>query len=234
MERIYCVEDDESIRELTLYALRSSGFEVQGFERGSEFFAAAKIAKPDLLLLDIMLPDEDGLSILARIRADAELARLPVILLTAKSTEFDKVKGLDSGADDYVAKPFGVMELLSRVRAVLRRTMSEPESKQNILESDGISVDMARRVAHVDGTEVVLTYKEFELLAFLLRNRDLALSRDKLMEAVWGFDFEGESRTVDMHIKSLRQKLGNRGDCIQTVRGVGYKLTLTAGKEEHL
>ncbi len=222
MDRIYCVEDDEAIRELTLYALRSSGYEAEGFEKGSDFFEAASKAVPNLVLLDIMLPEEDGLSILRRIRETSAMAGTPVIMLTAKTSEYDKVKGLDSGADDYVTKPFGVMELLSRVKAVLRRTQGPAQGE--ILTLGGLTVDIPRRVVTLGEREIALTYKEFELLVFLLRNQGLALSRDRLMEAVWGFDFEGESRTVDMHIKSLRQKLGEYGENIQTVRGVGYKI----------
>lgn len=222
MDRIYCVEDDEAIRELTLYALRSSGYEAEGFEKGSDFFEAASKAVPNLVLLDIMLPEEDGLSILRRIHETLAMAGTPVIMLTAKTSEYDKVKGLDSGADDYVTKPFGVMELLSRVKAVLRRAQGPAQGE--ILTLGGLTVDIPRRVVALGEREIALTYKEFELLVFLLRNQGLALSRDRLMEAVWGFDFEGESRTVDMHIKSLRQKLGEYGENIQTVRGVGYKI----------
>lgn len=224
MPKIYCVEDDESIRELILYALCSSEFEAVGFQSGEEMFEALKKnGPPSLLLLDIMLPGEDGLSVLTRLRHAPATQTLPVILLTAKSAEYDKVKGLDLGADDYMAKPFGVMELLSRVRAVLRRTGVEQSA--DILSDCGVSLDFERREVVVNGQKCPLTYKEFELLAHLMRNRGIVLSRSRLMDAVWGFDFEGESRTVDMHVKTLRQKLEAAGapKVIQTVRSVGYK-----------
>lgn len=223
MERIYCVEDDESIRELVLYALRSGGYETAGFEDATGLWGALREQPaPTLILLDIMLPGEDGLSILKNLRDNAATASIPVIMVTAKAAEYDRVKGLDGGADDYITKPFGVMELMSRVRAVLRRVNHSfaPET----LAIEDIAVDISRRVVTVAGEEVALTFKEFELLSYLIRNSELVLSREKLMEAVWGFDFEGESRTVDVHIKSLRQKLGSAGELIQTVRGVGYKI----------
>lgn len=227
MAVIYLVEDDESIRELEAYALENSGFSVSGFNCGADFFAACKFAAnkgqmPDMVLLDIMLPGDDGLKILKMLRENEVTKRLPVILITAKSTELDKVKGLDLGADDYIAKPFGVMELISRVKAVLRRT--ENREKKVRLEYQGITLDEERRLVMADGKECQLTYKEFELLKYLLRNRGIVLSREKIMELIWGYDFEGESRTVDMHIKTLRQKLGVYGTVIKTVRNVGYKL----------
>lgn len=221
--RIYLVEDDENIRELVLYALRGAGFEALGFDEARPFWKAAGGCLPDLVLLDIMLPGEDGLALLSRMKRDSRLEQVPVIMLTAKGSEYDKVKGLDMGADDYIAKPFGVMELLSRIRAVLRRAGLRPHEAPP-LQWDGIALDEARRTVAVDGVPVTLTYKEFELLAFLIRNAGIVLSRERIMERVWGFDFEGESRTVDMHIKSLRQKLGDGGKSIQTVRSVGYRL----------
>ncbi len=223
METIYCVEDDENIRELVLYALSSSGYAGQGFPEGESFLRAVEHSPPDLALLDIMLPGQSGLDILRCLREEPATARLPVIMLTAKTSEYDRVKGLDSGADDYISKPFGVMELLSRIRAVLRRVEKAPAD--GLLTAGRLTVDPARRTVTDGDRAIALTFKEFELLACLLRNRELVLTREKLMELVWGFDFEGESRTVDMHIKSLRQKLGPLGELIQTVRGVGYKLS---------
>ena len=225
MEKIYCVEDDENIRELVLYALGSSGYQGKGFADGQSLGEAVSKEQPDLVLLDIMLPGESGLDLLKWLREDPATASLPVIMLTAKASEYDRVKGLDSGADDYITKPFGVMELLSRIRAVLRRARKQPEAPQTQrLTAGSLTVDTGRRTVTDGEREISLTYKEFELLCCLLRNRELVLTREKLMETVWGFDFEGESRTVDMHIKSLRQKLGPLGEMIQTVRGVGYKL----------
>ena len=225
MEKIYCVEDDENIRELVLYALGSSGFQGKGFPDGQSFREAVAKELPDLVLLDIMLPGESGLELLGWLRGTPETAALPVIMLTAKASEYDRVKGLDGGADDYITKPFGVMELLSRIRAVLRRAGRQADAPQTQrLTAGRLTVDTGRRTVTDGEREISLTFKEFELLCCLLRNRELVLTREKLMETVWGFDFEGESRTVDMHIKSLRQKLGPLGEMIQTVRGVGYKL----------
>ena len=220
---VYLVEDDESIRELVLYALKNSGFEAEGFGEGGPFWKAVEARPPALALLDIMLPGEDGLRLLRRLRADPRTERLPVILLTARSAEYDKVKGLDLGADDYVTKPFGVMELLSRVRAVLRRT-SPGEERQPVLRACGIELCVDRRTVTAGGAPVSLTYKEFELLQLLMQNAGIVLTRERVMERVWGYDYAGESRTVDMHIKSLRHKLGGCGAAIRTVRGVGYKL----------
>ena len=220
--RVYLVEDDESIRELVLYALASSGYEARGFERADAFWEACDALAPSLVLLDIMLPGDDGLAILRRMKESVRTADIPVIMLTARATEYDKVRGLDAGADDYVTKPFGVMELLSRVRAVLRR--AGPGEEPAPLLYGEVSLDPGRRAVTAAGEPVALTYKEFELLAFLLKNQGLVLTREKIMERVWGFDYEGESRTVDMHIKSLRHKLGACGEIIRTVRGVGYKI----------
>ena len=220
MRKVFIVEDDADIREIVLYALRSAGFEAQGFEKSSEFWPALEKSLPDLLLLDIMLPGEDGLSILKKLRGDIRTRALPVIMLTAKGSEFDKVKGLDAGADDYIAKPFGVMELISRVNALLRRTGHHADT----LVYHNIMLDSARRFVAIDGESVNLTYKEYELLYFLLLNAGIVMSRDKILGAVWGWDFEGESRTLDMHVRTLRQKLGPAGEHIKTVRNVGYRL----------
>jgi two-component system alkaline phosphatase synthesis response regulator PhoP len=226
MQKILIVEDDESIREIVIYALRSAGYDAAGFESGDGLFAALDQGV-SLILLDVMLPGQDGLGILKTLRASAKTKALPVIMLTAKGSELDKVKGLDFGADDYITKPFGVMELISRVGAVLRRSGGKQEENER-LTSAGILLDKARRVVTVGGEAVNLTYKEYELLYYLMLNRGLALSREQIMREVWGFDFEGESRTLDMHIRTLRRKLGAEGERIQTVRNVGYKLT-----EEH-
>lgn len=220
MSKIFIVEDDENIRELIIYALNSNGFEAIGFECSSDFWCEIKNDTPLIVILDIMLPDEDGISILKRLKQ--EYKTLPIIMLTAKSSEYDKVKGLDLGADDYITKPFSVLELISRTRAVLRRSTNETSG--NIIVFNSIAIDIERHIATADGNVLALTYKEFELLVYLLQNKDIVLSRDKIMEKVWGFDFEGESRTVDMHIKTLRQKLCDSGDLIKTIRGVGYKI----------
>ena len=224
MTKIYIIEDDENIREIVIYALKAAGFEATGFETGTDFFAALQTEVPALALLDIMLPGEDGLSMLKRLRSANTTQGLPVIMLTAKNSEFDKIKGLDMGADDYIAKPFGVMELISRVNAVLRRSGGERKEIVTWLEVGDIFLDNARREVRVNGQKINLTYKEYELLYYLVLNEGLVLSRDKIMEAVWGYDFGGESRTVDMHVKTLRQKLGAAGELIKTVRSVGYKL----------
>lgn len=222
MQNIYCVEDDQNIRDLVVYALGTAGFGAKGFEKSSELYEEMKKELPVLILLDIMLPEEDGMQILRHIRSDMTTRNIPVIMLTAKSAEFDKVMGLDSGADDYITKPFGVMEMISRVKAVLRRAGSVSEETRLVL--GGIILDAESHVVTVNGERVAFTYKEFELLQYLMKNEGIVLTRDKLMSAVWGFDFEGESRTVDMHIKTLRQKLGSCGSMIETVRGVGYKI----------
>ena len=221
-QMIYCVEDDMNIRELVAYALKTSGFEAIGFENAAEFYKGLKDGSPDLILLDIMLPDEDGISILKKLRAKNEYKDIPVIMLTAKSTEYDKVKGLDVGADDYVTKPFGVMELISRIKAVLRRSQKSISTDMMVLGD--IRLDIQKHEVTVSGKEVILTYKEFELLTYLMKNQGIVLSRDKILEVIWNYDYEGESRTVDVHIGSLRQKLGASGNMIETVRGVGYKM----------
>lgn len=221
MSTIYIVEDDENIREIVIYALKSVGFEARGFDGGAAFYDALKNKPPDLVLLDIMMPGDDGLIILRQLRNNARYKGLPVIMLTAKGSEYDKVKGLDAGADDYIAKPFGVMEIISRINAVLRRS---GDRQAGNLTVGGIVLDDSRRAVTAGGVNTPLTYKEYELLHYLMINAGLVLSRQKLLEAVWGYDFEGESRTVDMHIKTLRQKLGPCGEFIKTVRNVGYRL----------
>lgn len=217
---IYLLEDDDNIRDFTTYALKSSGMEVQGFALPSQFRAAMAKQLPQLVLLDIMLPEEDGLSILRWLKESEATAHLPVIMLTAKSTEYDKVLGLDSGADDYVAKPFGVMELLSRIRAVLRRAAKPIAS--DLLQMGTVALDSKRHTVTVAGALVALTCKEFDLLELLMRNQGLVMSRDRILQSVWGYDYVGESRTVDVHIRMLRAKLGDGGNIIETVRGVGY------------
>lgn len=223
MPLIYIVEDDEDIRELSIYALRGAGFECEGFESAADFQAALSEKRPDLALLDIMLPGEDGLSVLRKLRAGSRFSSLPVIMLTAKGSEADKVKGLNLGADDYVSKPFGVTELTARINAVLRRAGAAPREEEGLSFRD-LELNEERREVKVEGEPVQLTYREFELLRYLLLNCGIVLSRNKLMDSVWGYDYAGESRTVDMHIKSLRQKLGSAGDYIKTVRNVGYKI----------
>jgi two-component system alkaline phosphatase synthesis response regulator PhoP len=218
---IYTIEDEDNIRELLLYALKNAGFNAVGFSDGRSFFAAKEL--PDLILLDILLPGEDGVSILKKIRNNPATEKIPVIMLTAKGTEYDKIKGLDTGADDYITKPFSVMEVISRIKAVLRRA-------QNIEKNDELTVgkivlNTEKRLVTAGGNEVILTYKEFELLFYLMRNKGVVMSRDKILIQLWGYDYDGENRTVDMHIKTLRQKLGSAGDCIKTIRNIGYKIT---------
>ena len=220
---IYIVEDDLDIREMESYALTSSGYEVTACASGAEFFEKLPAAAPRLVLLDIMLPGEDGLAILFRLRADPETADVPVIMVTAKTSEIDKVRGLDQGADDYVTKPFGVMELVSRVKALLRRSAPR-EDEHDKLISDGIVIDCDKHTVTVDGVLTELTFKEYELLCALMESKGIVQSREKLINTVWGYDFAGETRTVDMHIKTLRRKLGESGRKIVTVRNVGYRL----------
>ena len=220
---IYLVEDDDSIRELVLYTLHTTGFEAEGFRNAADFWQALEKELPQLVLLDIMLPAEAGLHILKRLRAGAETADLPVMMLTAKSSEYDRVVGLDSGADDYMPKPFGMMELVSRVRALLRRA-AKPAAEDKLFTAGSLAVDVKRRAVTVDGEPVILTYKEFELLCYLLENRGVVLSRDQILTKIWDYNYSGETRTVDVHIRTLRQKLGDAGALIETVRGVGYRL----------
>ena len=217
---IYLLEDDDSIRKLVIYALQSQGYEAAGFERPSEFWHAMGRRLPELVLLDVMLPEEDGLSVLKKLRSATATAAIPVIMLTAKNTEFDRVTGLDCGADDFVSKPFGMMELLARVRAVLRRTEKKPQEQQ--WQVGPLQVYPLRRQVQVNGREVMLTYKEFELLKLLMKNHGIVISRDVIMERVWDSSFEGESRTIDVHVRTLRQKLGDGGALIKTIRNVGY------------
>lgn len=219
---IYFLEDDPSIRKLVTYTLNSQGMETEGFELPSRFWAAMERSAPALVLLDLMLPEEDGLHILSRLRAVPSTACLPVILITAKGTEYDKVVGLDAGADDYIAKPFGIMELLARVRAVLRRTAPSREGG-GLLTLGPITVDPVRHQVQVDGAEVLLTRKEFEMLSLFADRPGLVFTRDQLLNSIWGYEFDGASRTVDVHVRTLRQKLGAAGRCIATVRGVGYR-----------
>ena len=220
MATIYIVEDDVNIREIERYALKNSGYQVEEFECWADLIKRLESKVPALILLDIMLPNEDGLDILTKIRADKNTAKVPIIMVTAKTSELDKVKGLDLGADDYISKPFGVMELISRVKALLLSTTNAQEESQ--ISYGNILVDNDKHAVYVDGNLCELTYKEFELLKYLVINKGIVLSRDKIMNQVWGFDYEGESRTVDMHIKTLRQKLGEAGSHIKTVRNVGY------------
>lgn len=218
---IYLLEDDQNIRDFTVYAVQSSGLDIRGFALPSAFRAAVAEAVPDVVLLDIMLPEEDGLSVLRWLRENPATKKLPIMMLSARSTEFDKVLGLDSGADDYLTKPFGVMELLSRIRALLRRTSDS--GRDEILQGGGIRLSTAKHQITVHDSEISLTGKEFDLLAMLMRNQGIVLSRERILESVWGYDYAGESRTVDVHIRTLRAKLGEAGNAVETVRGVGYR-----------
>lgn len=219
---IFCVEDDGNIRELVVYTLESTGFQARGFEDGSSFLEALALETPELVLLDIMLPGEDGLEILKKLKNSSKTKDIPVIMVTAKGSEYDKVVGLDSGADDYVTKPFGMMELISRIKAVLRRSGKQQDKTK--LTVGEISLDTKKHEVKVDGENVVLTLKEFELLEKLMRNQGIVLTRDQLLTEIWGYDFDGETRTVDVHIRTLRQKLGEQGSLVKTVRGVGYRI----------
>ena len=218
---VYIVEDDTSIRELETYALKNAAFDVMGFADGTALMQSVADKLPDIILLDIMLPNEDGLDILSNIRNSAEYCNIPVIMVTAKTSEIDAVKGLDMGADDYITKPFGVMELVSRVKAVLRRIN---RGTKRVLKCKNIELDENRHTVLADGVEIDLTYKEYEILKHLIKNKDIVLTRDRLMEIVWGYDFEQGNRTVDVHIQSLRKKLGAAGEHIKTIRNVGYKI----------
>lgn len=219
---IYCVEDDDNIRELVIYTLETTGLKARGFAEGSAFMEALAFDTPELILLDIMLPGDDGLELLKKLKSSPKTKTIPVIMVTAKGTEYDKVIGLDSGADDYVTKPFGMMELVSRIRAVLRRS-GKVEDRVD-LEFSGVRMDIKKHEVTVDGKQVALTLKEFELLEKLMRNQGIVLTRDQLLTEIWGYDFDGETRTVDVHIRTLRQKLDTKGEIIQTVRGVGYRV----------
>ncbi len=219
---IYFIEDDPNIRELVVYTLNSTGEEAMGFERPSEFYKALDQKLPKLILLDVMLPEEDGLKILKKIRSSRLTENIPVIMITAKTSEIDKLKGFDLGADDYVAKPFGIMELLARIKAVMRR--SAPTIKKDEYEIDGLYVCPQKHRVKVNGEKVSLTLKEFELLCLMLENRDIVLTRDQILDKIWGYSFDGENRTVDVHIRTLRQKLKEAGNLIETVRGIGYKI----------
>lgn len=223
MAVIYIVEDDGNICEIETFSLKNSGYIVESFSCAKDFYRQLETALPNLILLDVMLPDEDGLSIVKRLRSRFDTKKIPIILVTAKTSELDKVKGLDIGADDYITKPFGVMELISRVKAMLRRSMDGTEREEaGQMQVGEIVMDQGRHVVLVKGKICELTYKEYELLKFLISNAGMVLSRERIMDRVWGIDFEGESRTLDMHIKTLRQKLREAGGCIKTVRNVGY------------
>ena len=221
---IWCVEDDASIRDIEVYALNSAGFEARGFEDGSSFYAAitGEKEKPQLIVLDVMLPGIDGIELLRRIRANAALKQIPIVMATAKGSEYDRIQGLDLGADYYLTKPFGVMELISCVKAVLRRCGAEDE--KSTLNACGISMNTLEHTVSADGERITLTYKEYELLKLFLSHMGTAFTREQLMEQVWGTDYMGETRSIDMHIRTLRQKLGKCGESIKTVRNVGYRM----------
>ena len=219
---IWCVDDDNTIRDIEVYTLTQTGFEAKGFADGISMLEALKTEKPELIVLDIMLPGKDGVEVLKKIRSNPETRKIPVIMATAKGTEMDKIQGLDTGADDYLVKPFGVMEMVSRIKAVLRRC--EPDEKEEFLTIGEITLSDKEHLVTVNGEKVVLTFKEFEILKLFMSNPGIVFSRDKLLSEVWGVDYLGESRTVDMHIKTLRHKLGDAGALIETVIGVGYKM----------
>ena len=224
---IFCVEDDANIRKLVVYTLESTGFDAKGFEDGKSFFEEISKGKelPELVLLDIMLPGMDGMEILKRLKQDSKTKDIPVIMATAKGAEYDKVQGLDTGADDYVTKPFGMLELVSRVKAVLRRSQKNSDLSKHVIEVKGISIDLKKHEVKAGGEVITLTLKEYELLKRLLQNPNIVLTRDNLLGEIWGYDFDGETRTVDVHVRTLRQKLGEYGDRIETVRGVGYRVS---------
>lgn len=219
---IYCVEDERNIRELIVYTLESSGLTARGFENGDAFFQGVRQEVPQLVLLDIMLPGDDGLAILKKLKGDTLTSDIPVILVTAKGSEYDKVLGLDMGADDYIVKPFGMMELIARVKALLRRSRKEKSVREYTMGDLVMQVD--KHTVKVQGEEVLLTFKEFELLKYMLENPGIVLSRDQILEHIWGYEFAGETRTVDVHIRTLRKKLGPCQDMIETIRGVGYRM----------
>lgn len=222
MALIYIVEDDQNIREIESFALKNSGYTIMDFECAKDFYYQLAEKVPDCILLDIMLPDEDGLEILKKVRSIPDTKKVPIMMITAKTTELDKVKGLDLGADDYITKPFGIMELISRVKALLRRSMNMGDEK--FLSAGDIFLDSEKHMVYVKDEPVELTFKEYELLKLLIQNQGIVMSRDVIMERIWGIDFEGESRTLDVHIKTLRQKLKNAGALIKTVRNVGYMI----------
>lgn len=219
---IACVEDDAGIRNIEVYTLQSTGFEAIGFKAGEEFFEYLKKSKPELVILDVMLPGDDGITILKKLRANPSTRYLPVIMATAKGSEYDKIMSLDLGADDYLVKPFGMMEMISRIRAVLRR--SSPIADEELLTARGIHMNLGAHTVTANGERIVLTYKEFELLRLFMSHPGMVFTRDQLLTEIWGIDYDGETRTIDVHIRSLRQKLGSYGDCVETVRGVGYRL----------
>lgn len=219
---IYCVEDEKNIRELLIYTLETTGFSARGMADSKELRAALKEELPDLILLDIMLPGEDGYSILERLKASPETKEIPVIMVTAKEAEYDKVKGLESGADDYITKPFGMMEFVARVKAVLRRCSKQEEDRE--LKYDELKLSIGKHKVYWKNEKIELTRKEFELLQYLMENKGLVMTRNQILCHVWGYDFDGETRTVDVHVRTLRQKLGEAGNLIETVRGVGYRI----------
>ena len=215
---IFCVEDDSNIRELVVYTLETTGFQARGFEEGKSFLEALALETPDLILMDIMLPGEDGISLLKRLKNSSKTRDIPVIMVTAKGAEYDKVKGLDLGADDYVTKPFGMMELVSRIKAVLRRSGAAKKKAEDIIVSGSLEINTKKHEVKADGEVVGLTLKEYELLKRLMENQNIVMTRDSLLEEIWGYDFDGETRTVDVHIRTLRQKLGKCGERVETVR----------------
>lgn len=222
---IFCVEDDSNIRELVVYTLETTGFQARGFEEEKSFLEALALETPDLILMDIMLPGEDGISLLKRLKNSSKTRDIPVIMVTAKGAEYDKVKGLDLGADDYVTKPFGMMELVSRIKAVLRRSGAAKKKAEDIIVSGSLEINTKKHEVKADGEVVGLTLKEYELLKRLMENPNIVMTRDSLLEEIWGYDFDGETRTVDVHIRTLRQKLGKCGERVETVRGVGYRIS---------
>lgn len=219
---IFCVEDDAGIRDIEVYTLKSTGFEAEGFADGAAFFSAIKTSTPDLVLLDIMLPGEDGVKILKRLRSNSATSHIPVIMATAKGSEYDKIISLDIGADDYLVKPFGMMEMVSRVRAVLRR--AAPKQETSLISIGVLSLNTDEHIVTVEGKRIALTLKEFEMLRLLMSHPGMVFTRDRLLTDIWGMDYDGETRTVDVHIRTLRQKLGDCGELIETVRGVGYRM----------
>ena len=222
---IYCVEDDDNIRELVIYTLETTGLKAKGFADGAAFMEALAFDTPELILLDIMLPGDDGMVLLKKLKSSSKTKDIPVIMVTAKGSEYDKVIGLDSGADDYVTKPFGMMELVSRIKAVLRRTQKDTQDPQDVIVLGDIEMNTKKHEVTADGEVVTLTLKEYELLKRLMKNPNIVMTRDCLLEDIWGYDFDGETRTVDVHVRTLRQKLGKSGEKIETVRGVGYRMS---------